>query len=68
MEVGLTNAVKATMAKVVEGITQTQTPAKHGVNEEESGVSPHRKHKPKRLPRHRQPDDNLFHVGPPCYS
>ena len=61
------NAVKATMEKVVEGIVQTQTPARHSANEEESEVSPHRKCKPKRLPRHRQPGTNLFHVRLPCY-
>ena len=61
------SAVKATMEKVVEGIVQTQTPARHCANEEESDISPHKKCKPKRLPRHRQPNTNLFHVRLLCY-
>ncbi|KAI5981366.1 Saccharopine dehydrogenase-domain-containing protein [Pisolithus albus] len=60
MEVGLTNVVKETMTRVL-GEMQTQAPAGYNADEEDNEVPPHRKRKPKGLPRHRQPETNLFH-------
>ncbi|KAI6013144.1 hypothetical protein BKA83DRAFT_4130599 [Pisolithus microcarpus] len=60
MEVGLTNVVKETMTRVL-GEMQTQAPAGYNASKEDNEVPPHQKHKPKGLPRHRQPETNLFH-------
>ncbi|KAI5981376.1 hypothetical protein EDD15DRAFT_2379767 [Pisolithus albus] len=60
MEVGLTNVVKETMTRVL-GEMQTQAPAGYNADEEDNEVPPHRKRKPKGLPRHWQPETNLFH-------
>ncbi|KAI5996625.1 hypothetical protein EDC04DRAFT_2909905 [Pisolithus marmoratus] len=60
MEVGLMNVVKETMTRVL-GEMQTQIPAGYNADKEDNEVPPHRTRRPKGLPRHRQPDTNLFH-------